>query len=149
MNEIRHVVNLSGGVCSFWCAKRVVEKHGREGVVLLFADVMMEDEDLYRFNADIALHLGIPITRISKEISPWELFAQQGMIGNSRAPLCSVMLKRDPLDEWRRANTLEMTATMTGGAMEKRNRCRFVFSASASRPGKALTGMTGVGADAL
>jgi hypothetical protein len=109
---ISHVVNLSGGVCSFWCAQRVIERHGREGVALLFADVMMEDEDLYRFNRDAAEYLGVPITRISKEVTPWELFAKQGMIGNSRSPLCSVMLKREPLDEWHRAHTLELTTTL-------------------------------------
>lgn len=110
-----HVVDFSGGVCSFWAAKRVVERHGREGVVLLFADVLIEDPDLYRFSADVAAHLGVPITRISKEMTPWQLFAAQGMIGNSRAPICSVMLKREPLDEWHRANCLEFTTTLHFG----------------------------------
>lgn len=109
---VSHVVNLSGGVCSFWCAQRVIQRHGRKGVVLLFADVMMEDEDLYRFNREAAEYLGVAITRISLEKSPWELFRERGMIGNSRFPLCSVVLKREPLDLWMRANTLEMTTTM-------------------------------------
>lgn len=112
---VRHVVDFSGGVCSFWAAKRVVERHGRVGVVLLFADVLIEDPDLYRFSADVAEHLGVPITRISKELTPWQLFAKQGMIGNSRAPLCSIMLKREPLDEWHRANCLEFTTTLHFG----------------------------------
>lgn len=111
-SEIRHVVNLSGGVCSFWCANRVIEKHGKLGVVLLFADVNMEDEDLYRFNGEAAEYLGVEITRISKEMSPWELFAKEGMIGNSRSPICSVLLKREPLDEWHRKHTLELTTTL-------------------------------------
>jgi len=108
----QHVVNLSGGVCSFWCAHRVIEKYGRDGVALLFADVMMEDEDLYRFNGEAEQYLGIPITRISLEMTPWELFEKQGMIGNSRSPLCSVMLKREMLDKWHRQHTLEMTTTL-------------------------------------
>jgi len=83
--------------------------------VLLFADVLIEDEDLYRFSADAAAYLGVPITRISKELTPWQLFAAQGMIGNSRAPLCSIMLKREPLDEWHRANCLEFTTTLHFG----------------------------------
>lgn len=44
--------------------------------------------------------------------TPWELFARQGMIGNSRSPLCSVYLKREVLDEWHRTNTLELTTTL-------------------------------------
>ena len=109
---VSHVVNASGGVCSFWACERVVRKHGRESVVLLFADVLMEDDDLYRFLREGAEYLGVPITRISKEMTPWQLFAAQGMIGNSRAPICSVMLKREPLDEWHRAHTLELTTTL-------------------------------------
>lgn len=107
-----HVVNTSGGVCSFWAADRVVKKVGRENVTLLFADVMMEDDDLYRFMRETSEYLGVTITRISLEKSPWDLFDECGMIGNSRFPLCSVVLKREPLDLWMRQNTLEMTTTM-------------------------------------
>lgn len=109
---MKHIVNFSGGVCSFWAAHRVIAKHGPEDVTLLFADVKMEDEDLYRFNAEASAFLGVPLTRISQELTPWELFAKEGMIGNSRAPICSVMLKREPLDRWHRANTLEMDTTL-------------------------------------
>ena len=109
---IRHVVNESGGICSFWATKRVIDRHGKDGVVRLFADVCMEDEDLYRFQREATEYFGVPLTRISLEKTPWELFEQQGMIGNSRSPLCSVMLKRELLDRWMRANTLELTTTL-------------------------------------
>lgn len=116
MNNLKpHVVNMSGGACSFWAADRVVKQFGADNVMLLFADVLMEDEDLYRFICEAATHLGVLITRISKEMSPWELFAKQGMIGNSRSPICSVMLKREPLDEWHRRHCLEMTTTLYVG----------------------------------
>lgn len=115
MNPILHVVNFSGGVGSFWAAHRVIKRHGRHGLVLLFADVLMEDEDLYRFNADASAYLGVPITRISCEMSPWDLFEREGMIGNSRAPLCSVKLKRELLDAWHREHTLELTTTLHVG----------------------------------
>lgn len=112
---IRHIVNMSGGVCSAWAARRVVDRHGPEGVVLLFADVLIEDPDLYRFNTQVAEWIGIPITRISKELTPWQLFAKEGMIGNNRAPLCSVRLKREMLDKWSRENAMELTATIYVG----------------------------------
>lgn len=105
---MKHVINFSGGLCSFWAAHRVVEKFGTKDVVLLFADTLIEDEELYEFNEHSARLLGVPITRISKEMTPWELFRKQGMIGNSRFPICSIYLKREILDAWSEQNCLEM-----------------------------------------
>ena len=105
---MKHVVNFSGGLCSFWAAHRVVEKYGTKDVTLLFADTLVEDDELYIFNQKSAQILGVPITRISKEMTPWELFRKQGMIGNSRYPICSVYLKREILDKWHIENCLEM-----------------------------------------
>ncbi len=100
----KHVVNLSGGACSFWAADRVANKFGTKDMVLLFADVLIEDPELYELNNRTAEYFGIPITRVSLELTPWQLFRREGLIGNSRVPICSVMLKREPLDEWFRAN---------------------------------------------
>ncbi len=46
---MKHIVNFSGGICSFWAAHRVIQKHGVKDVVLLFADTLIEDDDLYAF----------------------------------------------------------------------------------------------------
>lgn len=105
---MKRIVNFSGGLCSFWTAMRVVERFGPIGVVLLFADVLIEDAELYRFNEQCAKILGIPITRICEGRTPWELFRDHKMIGNSRFPICSIYLKREPLDEWHRQNCMEM-----------------------------------------
>ena len=102
-----HVVNFSGGLCSFWAAHRVKERHGTENMVLLFADTLIEDEDLYGFNEQAAALLGIPITRICEGRTPWELFRDRGIIGNSRYPICSIYLKREPLDDWHRRHCLD------------------------------------------
>ena len=99
-DELLHVVNFSGGLCSFWAAHRVREQYGPENMVLLFADTLIEDSELYDFNEQASSLLQVPITRLSLEITPWQLFRQQGLIGNSRFPICSVMLKREPLDAW-------------------------------------------------
>lgn len=96
----KHIVNFSGGLCSFWSAYRVVQKYGALNTVLLFADTLEESEDLYRFNERASELLGVPITRVSRELDPWELFRRQKMIGNNRFPICSVYLKRELLDEW-------------------------------------------------
>lgn len=108
----KHVVSFSGGVCSFWAAVRVVERYGKDSVTLLFADTLIEDEDLYRFNADAARHLGVPITRIADGRTPWQVFHDERMLGNSRVDPCSKLLKRELLGEWMRANCVEMAATL-------------------------------------
>ena len=105
---MKHVVNFSGGVCSFWAAHRVIQKYGRENVTLLFADTLIEDEDLYRFLSEAEAHFGIVATRVADGRSPWDLFEEKGMLGNSRFPLCSVILKRETLDAWRASNCFEM-----------------------------------------
>ena len=69
-------------------------------MILLFADTLIEDPELYKANAWTAEYFGIPITRVSREITPWDLFRQEGMIGNDRAPICSIRLKREVLESW-------------------------------------------------
>lgn len=101
---MKHVVNLSGGACSFWAADRVANRFGVSDMTLLFADTLIEDQELYDLNALTAEYFGIPITRVSIELTPWQLFRREGLIANNRFPICSVMLKREPLDEWFRMN---------------------------------------------
>lgn len=109
---MKHVVNYSGGACSFWAAHRVIEKHGTKDVTLLFADTLIEDEDLYAFNEWTAKTLGVPITRVCHGQTPWELFRDRGCVGNSLHPICSVYLKRKPLDLWRKQNCIEMDTVL-------------------------------------
>lgn len=111
---MKHVVNFSGGLCSFWAAHRVIQKHGTDNTVLLFADTLIEDEDLYAFNEQSSALLGIPITRITTGVTPWELFRREGLIGNARFPICSVILKREPLDAWHRSNLLDLPGELQG-----------------------------------
>lgn len=95
---MKHIVNFSGGDCSFWAAHMVVERYGAENTVLLFADVLIEDEDLYAFNAKAEQILGIKITRLCYGLTPWQLFRKEGLIANDRSPICSIRLKRELLD---------------------------------------------------
>jgi hypothetical protein len=98
---IRHLVMFSGGVCSWAAAKRVVEKHGTEGVVLLFADTKMEDEDLYRFIGQAEYNVGVSLEEVSDGRTPWDVMRDHHCIANSRIDPCSEELKRNLLDRWR------------------------------------------------
>lgn len=97
---MKHVVNFSGGDCSFWALRRVVEKFGRENVIPLFADTLIEDNDLYAFNRKTEELLGVKIQRVCYGLTPWQLFRKEHLIGNNQFPICSVRLKREMLDAW-------------------------------------------------
>lgn len=94
------IVQFSGGAGSYAAAVRAVERFGAGGVTLLFADTLMEDEDLYRFLDDAAASLGVPVTRISDGRDPWQVFADVRFLGNTRIDPCSKLLKRDLLRAW-------------------------------------------------
>jgi hypothetical protein len=107
-----HVVNFSGGACSFWAAHRVVKKYGPENVTLLFADTKMEDEDLYRFLMESATYLGAQLEIVCDGRTPWDLFEAEDMMGNSRVARCSKVLKQEVLDAWLARHRAEMTTTL-------------------------------------
>lgn len=99
------VVSLSGGLGSWLAARRWIDRHGPEDLTLLFADTLIEDEDLYRFLDDIEADLGLPITRIADGRTPWEVFRDVRMIGNTQADPCSRVLKRELINTWVDDNT--------------------------------------------
>ncbi|WP_373067576.1 hypothetical protein [Gemmatimonas sp.] len=100
MTHTKAVVQYSGGVGSWGSALRAVERFGRDNVTLLFADVLMEDEDLYRFLEETEADIGIEITRLSDGRNPWQVFRDVKFVGNTRIDPCSKILKRDLLRQW-------------------------------------------------
>lgn len=95
---------LSGGLASWAVASRVVAQHGTD-VTLLFADVLAEDEDLYRFNRDIERDLGVPITVVCDGRTPQQVGIDRRHLGNTRIANCSHLLKQKPCRDWLEANT--------------------------------------------
>ena len=89
-----HINLTSGGVASAVSLFRLVERFPREEIVSLFCDTKMEDEDLYRFNADFARATGIPLTTIADGRDPWQVFFDEKYLGNSLVDPCSRILKR-------------------------------------------------------
>jgi len=97
---MRHIVQFSGGVGSWAAAKRVAQQHGTDDLVLLFADTLIEDEDLYRFVDEAAANIGGQFVRIADGRTPWEVFRDVRFIGNTRIDPCSRVLKRELLRQW-------------------------------------------------
>jgi hypothetical protein len=85
---------------SFAEAKECVDRYGKENVLCLFADTLMEDEDLYRFLKEIIEFLGCELVTLCYGKTPWELFEAKRFVANSRVDLCSSLLKRDLLNNW-------------------------------------------------
>jgi len=100
MSEPARIVMFSGGIGSWAAAKRVAERHGTDNLTLLFTDTLIEDADLHRFLDEAAADVGGKLVRITEGRSPWQVFRDEGMIANTRADLCSRILKREPADAW-------------------------------------------------
>lgn len=101
MSHYKHIIMASGGVCSWAAAKRVVQQFGTDGVIQVFADTKMEDEDLYRFLDEGAVNVGVPLVKLADGRTPWEVMRDKHIIANSKIDPCSSVLKRDLLDKWR------------------------------------------------
>jgi 3'-phosphoadenosine 5'-phosphosulfate sulfotransferase (PAPS reductase)/FAD synthetase len=99
------VVQFSGGIGSWAAAQRVAAEHGTDNLVLLFADTLIEDPDLYRFLCEAASQIGVLVTRVADGRTPFEVFWQQRFLGNSRIAPCSEFLKQRPSRRWLEAHT--------------------------------------------
>ena len=97
-------VRFSGGAASYVAAKLTLEEFGHDGVALVFADTLIEDEDLYRFLADAERRLNHPVIRIAEGRTPWQVFRDERMMGSARVDPCSKHLKRRLLDRWHAEN---------------------------------------------
>ncbi|MGD0339914.1 MAG: hypothetical protein ABSB78_14130 [Bacteroidota bacterium] len=90
------IILLSGGMASFEASIRIIKKK-RYGVRLWFFDTLIEDEDLYRFLNDIGYFLNVNIEYYCDGRNPWQVFRDERYIGNTRADVCSRVLKRELL----------------------------------------------------
>ena len=82
---MRRVVMLSSGAGSWAAAKRVAERHGTDGLTLLFADTLIEDEDNYRFlieaSADVFGVTGLPEWLLRPDLPPIDdLLARRSLL---------------------------------------------------------------------
>lgn len=101
---MKHIVFYSGGIGSWATAKRVINAHGKENVILLFSDTLIEDEDLYRFIDETVKEMDVEYIRIEEGRTPWEVFEDSRYLGNSRIAPCSHILKQKVSKEWLKAN---------------------------------------------
>lgn len=95
---------FSGGAMSWAAAKRAVASYGAEDTTLLFTDTLIEDDDLYRFLRDGAENIGAPLVWLKDGRTPFQVFRDEGFLGNSRVDPCSRILKRELAQQWLEAH---------------------------------------------
>lgn len=101
---MKRVVQFSGGTGSWATARRVADEFGTDDLVLLFADTLAEDDDLYRFLAEAAADIGVPVTRVCDGRTPEQVDVDRRWLSNSKVAQCSLELKIKPCREWLAAN---------------------------------------------
>lgn len=93
---MKHIVLFSGGLGSYFTARRLLERGiNKKDIILLFTDTKVEDEDLYRFIKETTAKLDIPLTNYSEGRDIWQVFRDVKYLGNSRLDPCSRVLKRE------------------------------------------------------
>lgn len=107
------VVLFSGGIGSWAAAKRVALGNP-DRLVLLFTDTGIEDADLYRFLGEAAANVGGELVRLADGRTPWELFNDEKFIGNTRADICSRVLKRELARDWINQHDPDTTTVHVG-----------------------------------
>ena len=122
---------VSGGLTSFEAARRAIEKHGHDNVRLWFADTNMEDEDLYRFNADVEKFLEHEIEVLDNDgMTPWDMFYKERFLGNNRVDPCSKYLKRVPLRKKLEAEYPDPTTAVVVLGMDGIEDCKRIEKAA-------------------
>nr|WP_286168638.1 phosphoadenosine phosphosulfate reductase family protein [Roseburia sp. 1XD42-34] len=99
-SQVKHIVFYSGGIGSWATAKRVIARQGKENVVLLFTDTLIEDHDLYRFIDETVREMDVDLIWLEDGRTPWEVFKDVRYLGNSRIAQCSHLLKQKPANDW-------------------------------------------------
>ena len=96
---MKYIVNLSGGLTCFEALRRTIERHGKANTFALFADTLIEDEDLYRFLDDQEKHFGISIHRIAEGRTPFQVMKDERCITMQAMAPCSKILKRVSIEK--------------------------------------------------
>lgn len=122
MTAITTVGTLSGGVSSWGACRRWIDRHGPDGMILLFTDVggdgtnplVGEDPDTLRFRDQAAANLGVPLVNLRDGRDIWDVFAEKRWLGNSQLAHCSWELKTKPAREWMDANVAPGARVIVG-----------------------------------
>lgn len=109
---MNYVASLSGGVASAVATDRAIERYEREAVTLWFGDTEWEDEDLYRFLADLMKRWGGELVSYRDGRTPLEVAAYEQIIPNQKHAPCSRSLKIRPFVKFLEAHPKPVTVLL-------------------------------------
>lgn len=100
---MNHIVFFSSGIGS-WAAAKIVAKSMQlnDFLILLFADVGIEDLDNYRFLEEAAANVGgkLVVVKSSKYRDVFDCWQRNKAIPNNMMPFCSRELKQKVCRDW-------------------------------------------------
>lgn len=112
---MEEVVFMSGGLVSWEAGRRTVAQHGAERTTLLFTDTLIESPGLYAFLAAATRQTNARFVHLKEGRTPFQVFCDVGMLGNSRADPCSRILKRELAEKWLNENCDPANTTLVFG----------------------------------
>ena len=93
-----HIGSISSGLSSAVMCDRLLQKH--PDALLVFEDVLFEDEDNYRFLSDCEKRWGKKIIRLTEGRTPYEVSKDERIIPSSFLAPCSFRLKTGVFKRW-------------------------------------------------
>lgn len=127
-----NIISTSGGLGSAITALAAFERG--YPFELVFADTLIEDEDLYRFLNDIERVTGKTIHRLRSGLDPWDMFIERKYIGNTRLAHCSDELKTSEVMAWADMNTTPDSPIVLGMDWSELDRIERAAARWAPRP---------------
>lgn len=103
---MKHIICYSGGHSSARVAIEIVRRYGKENVILLNHQCKLEEDDVSRFEQQVADYLGLPITYASmpdwKEKDQFDVVIEKESFVNpaDRQSLCTHVMKTEPFLNW-------------------------------------------------
>lgn len=95
---MRHVISVGGGLSSTMeLPERVIERYGRKSVDLVMCKLPNEDPDVWRLVEAVEDQHRVKVQMIGLNLTPFDVFFKERMLGNSRIDPCSRILKREQM----------------------------------------------------
>lgn len=131
-----HIISFSGGLGS--AVSAIIAWKLKLDFELVFADTLIEDEDLYRFIKEVAFCVGKEIHWLKDGRTPWEVFADDRKMGNTRNANCSTILKTNQVRRWADENFDVSCPMVLGMGLFELERIERAQAKWAPRPVKSL-----------